>query len=55
MAALLKVEPREEIERLVAGWPRYFDSELSFDPPLEADPDFDSILRDYMQEMLNTR
>lgn len=55
VAALLKVEPREEIERVVAGWPRYFDSELSFDPPLEADPDFDSILRDYMQEMLNTR
>ena len=50
-AARLKVEPRQEIEHVVAGWPRILASELALDPPLQADPDFDSILRDYMQQM----
>lgn len=50
-AARLTVEPRAEVEQVVAGWPRIFASDISLDPPLEPDPDFDAVLRDYMQHM----
>lgn len=49
VAALLRVAPDPAVERVVAGWPRELVSEAALDPPLQPDPDFDSILRDYRE------
>lgn len=48
-AALLTAAPDPEVLRVVESWPRRFVSELPLDPPLEADPDMESILRAYLE------
>lgn len=51
VASRLRVEPKEAVEQVVSGWPRHFVSDLALDPPLEPDPDFDAILRDYLHHI----
>ena len=45
VAARVAIEPEPAVEQVLEGWPREFVSGHHFDPPLEADPDFDTILR----------
>ena len=33
------------VEAVLKGWPREFVTSYRFDPPLDPDPDFDTILR----------
>jgi nucleoside-diphosphate-sugar epimerase len=49
VAARIRVEPVASVERVVAGWPREFVSEAGLHPPLDPDPDFESIVRGYLQ------
>ena len=44
-AARVSIEPDPAVRAVLEGWPREFVSGHRFDPPLEPDPDFDTILR----------
>ncbi|MFA7506429.1 MAG: hypothetical protein WCZ28_17145, partial [Burkholderiaceae bacterium] len=44
-AERVSIEPEAAVEAVMRGWPREFVSGYGFDPALEADPDFDTILR----------
>lgn len=49
-AARVRIEPDEAVRRVVAGWPTEFVSEARLDPPLQLDPDFESLLRGYLRD-----
>lgn len=49
VAARVSIDPVEAIERILAGWPLSFVTEVDLRPPLQADVDFDSIIRDYLR------
>lgn len=48
--ALIRREPDPEIERIVAGWPRNFDTRRAQALGFEAETSFDSIIRVYLEE-----
>jgi D-erythronate 2-dehydrogenase len=50
VAARVRIEPRTDVQRVVAGWPTDFVTEARLHPPLEPDPDYDSILRAYLED-----
>jgi len=50
VAARVRIEPDANIQRVVAGWPTEFVTEARLQPPLEPDPDYDSILRAYRED-----
>jgi D-erythronate 2-dehydrogenase len=49
VAARIRIAPVASVERVVSGWPREFVTEAGFTPPLEPDPSFESIVRDYLE------
>jgi D-erythronate 2-dehydrogenase len=49
VAARVRIEPKTDIQRVVNGWPTQFVTEARLQPPLEPDPDYDSILRAYLE------
>jgi D-erythronate 2-dehydrogenase len=50
VAARVRSEPITDVQRIVAGWPTDFVTEARLHPPLEPDPDYDSILRAYLED-----
>jgi D-erythronate 2-dehydrogenase len=50
VAARVRIEPKADIQRVVNGWPTEFVTEARLQPPLEPDPDYDSILRAYLED-----
>lgn len=44
-AGRVSIEPDPAVEAVLKGWPREFVTSYRFDPPLDPDPDFDTILR----------
>jgi hypothetical protein len=46
----VRIEPKTDIQRVVNGWPTQFVTEARLQPPLEPDPDYDSILRAYLED-----
>lgn len=50
VAARVSIQPEPAVEAVMRGWPTEFVSGHRFDPPLEADPDFDTILRAWLAE-----
>lgn len=49
-AARVAIEPEAAVEAVMKGWPREFVSSHRFDPPIDPDPDFDTILRAWQAE-----
>lgn len=47
-AARLTFAPDERIREVVSGWPRALATRVELPEPLEADPDLDAILRDFL-------
>lgn len=50
VAARVHIEPKADIQRVVDGWPTEFVTEARLQPPLEPDPDYDTILRAYLED-----
>jgi D-erythronate 2-dehydrogenase len=50
VAARVRIEPKADVQRIVAGWPSEFVTNARLHPPLEADPDFDTILSAYLED-----
>jgi D-erythronate 2-dehydrogenase len=50
VAARVRIEPKADIQRVVDGWPTEFITEARLHPPLEPDPDYDAILRAYLED-----
>jgi hypothetical protein len=44
------VDPVPAIQAVVDGWPREFVTAMDLDPPLQPDPDFDTIVRQYLAD-----
>ncbi|WP_172293116.1 D-erythronate dehydrogenase [Pseudoruegeria sp. HB172150] len=51
--ALIKREPNETIQRIVAGWPRNFDPQRAKALGFEAETNFDEIIRVYIEDELD--
>ena len=50
--ARIRREPDPTIERIVAGWPRTFDARRALELGFKAEPDFDAIVRAYIEDEL---
>lgn len=50
--ALIRREPDEAIERIIASWPRSFDTKRAHELGFRADADFDEIIKVYIDEEL---
>ncbi|MFZ1996939.1 MAG: D-erythronate dehydrogenase, partial [Solirubrobacteraceae bacterium] len=48
--ALIRSEPDDSIARIVGGWPRAFDARRALDLGFAAEPDFDAIVRVYVED-----
>ena len=47
---LISYEPQVAVARIVGGWPSRFDTQLALRLGLSADPDFESVVRQYVQD-----
>jgi hypothetical protein len=51
----VRVQPDPAVERIVGGWPARFESERAQRLGLRADPDFRSIVLQYLQDQQAAR
>jgi hypothetical protein len=52
VAARIRRQPDELIARIVAGWPRRFDSRRALALGFTVEPDFDTIVRTHIEDEL---
>ncbi|HZL43923.1 MAG TPA: NAD-dependent epimerase, partial [Verrucomicrobiae bacterium] len=55
VAARIRFERDEAVERIVTSWPGRFDTARAISLGFHQDPDFDSVIRAYQRERLKTQ